>query len=100
MRNEQQDVDEECEKSDEQGRESEDEEGEEVSRGMTGAMEVGGDGEAEADEGEEGSDGVDDEDRGQTISGRSGERPVLVGVVAGEEAICIACSVCYRGKDD
>ena len=55
-------------------------------------MEVGGDGESEADEDEECGDGVDDKDGGEAVAGGGGELEVA-GVVAGEEAICAGISM-------
>lgn len=48
---------------------------------MGGRVEVGGDGEGEADERHEGGDGVDDEDGGEGMARGCGQREVGVGLV-------------------
>lgn len=62
MWDEDENVYQEGEEGDEYRRYCKDKEGEKVAWGMRGGMEVCGDGEGEADEGEEGSDWMDDED--------------------------------------
>lgn len=53
---------------------------------MRRSVEMGSHGQAEADQGQEGGDGVDDEDRGETVTcvGRQGEG-VIVGIAAARE---------------
>lgn len=68
MGNEEQNVDEEGEEGDKEGGEGKDEQGEEIARRVGGRVEVGGDGEAKANERHKGGDGVDDEDGGQGMA--------------------------------
>lgn len=72
MRDEEEDIDQECQEGDEQGGHGQDEEGQEVAWRVRRSVEVRGDGETEAYQGEEGGDGVDDEDGGEGVSGGGG----------------------------
>lgn len=76
MRHEQQDVNEESEQRDQQSREREYEQGEEVARRVGGRVEVGSDGETEANQRHESCDGVHDENGGKRMALGGGEREV------------------------
>ena len=65
MRHEEENVDQKCEKTDEQGGNGEDEQSEEVSGRVRRSVKVGGDGEAKANEGQESGDWMNDEDVGE-----------------------------------
>lgn len=63
MRHKEQDIDQKREERNQKGRQQQNQEGQQEARRMGGAVEVGGSGEAEANQGQQGGDGVNDEDR-------------------------------------
>lgn len=83
VRHEEQDVDEECQKSDEKSWDGQDKEGEKEARRVSGCMEVGSNGKREADQDKQSRYRVHNQNGRQTGPGGGGQREV-VGDIAGE----------------
>lgn len=103
MRHKQKNINQEGKERHQEGRQQQDQEGQQEARGVGGAVEVRGSGQTEADQGQEGGDGVDDEDRRQRLARTRGKIEVVacaIYIIAGVPNMDVGAFVALAVAED